>query len=103
MDSNRQVWEPGLDQGSTQTLHSERHGPRSQRTIWQMLPLPPQGAAILAQDGARGACGAEGGCSGPAWVLLQPCPPFPGAHQERMGPAGHRAMWTPPSPHPAGA
>ena len=28
VDSDRQVWEPGLDRGSTQALHSECHGPQ---------------------------------------------------------------------------
>ena len=103
MDSDRQVWEPGLDQGSTQTLHSERHGPLEPEDCLANVAFTPTRSSHSCPGwGKRGLVELRAAALGLLGFCCKPRPPFPGAPPERMGPAGHRAKERAPPP-PAGA
>lgn len=101
MDSDRQVWEPGLDQGSTQTLHSERHGPQEPEDCLANVAFTPTRSSHPCPGwGKRGLVELRAAALGLLGFCCKPCPPFPGAPPEHVGPAGHRAKERYPPPPP---
>lgn len=102
MDSNRQVWEPGLDQGSTQTLHSERHGPQEPEDHLANVAFTPTRSSHPCPGwGKRGLVELRAAALGLLGFCCKCCSPFPGAHQNAWGLLDTGPRNTPPPAPPS--